>query len=205
MTNIQKLQTNIFRLKDIESLRNLFADLNYEYEDKPVDKQNWNQELKDTVIESRIVAKKDNYFVSYIKTNSNLNRNWKNVATKIISDNHGFCLVCSHNPSGFQWIFSSLSKEFSKAFSETRHIPIEIKPSTGVPKPFLEFLEAIKVEDTDKGVTVLTKISSAFDKFSLQVQDELTINVFEALKTFSEGIIGDKSNELILSNDFRKN
>lgn len=196
-----KLESDAFRLKDIESLRNLFADLNYEFEDKPADKQNWGQELKEIVVESRIIARKHNYLVFYIRTNSDSIKAWKNVATRIISDNNGFCIVCSHNPSGFQWIFSSLSKEFSKSFSETRHIPIEIKPSIGIPKPFVEFLEAIKVEDNDKGVSILRKISNAFDKFSLQIHDDLTINVFEALKVFSEGIIRDKSNNLTISNE----
>lgn len=201
MTYIQKLESDTFRLKDIQSLRHLFAGLNYEYEDKPVDKQYWNQKQKDIVLESRIVARKDNYFVYYIKTNSDTVKEWKEIATKIISVNNGFCLVCSHNLSGFQWIFSSISKEFSKSFSETRHIPIEIKPNVGVPKPFLEFLEAIRVEDSDNGINILNKISEAFDKFSLQIHDELTINVFEALKTFSEGIITDEINKTQLSNE----
>jgi len=148
LSSLQKLESDAYRLKDLQSLRNLFAHLNFDYEDNPVDKQTWNQELKDIVVESRIVARKDNYFVFYIKTNSDIIKDWKKVATRIISDNNGFCLVCSHNPTGFQWIFSNLSKEFSKSFSETRHIPIEIKPNMGVPKPFLEFLEAIRVENT---------------------------------------------------------
>ena len=83
MTNIQKLESDAFRLKDIESLRRLFADLNFEYEDKPVDKQNWNQRQKDIVVDSRIVARKDNYLVYYIKTNSDSIRSWKEIATKI--------------------------------------------------------------------------------------------------------------------------
>jgi hypothetical protein len=105
MTYQQKIESQTFRLKDKESLRDLFSSLNFDYEDKPVDKQNWNQEMKDNVVESRIVAKKDNYLVFYIRTSSDVIRDWKKVATRIISDNHGFCLVCSHNPSGFQWIF----------------------------------------------------------------------------------------------------
>jgi len=201
LTNLQKLESDTYRLKDIESLRNLFADLNYEFEDKPVDKQNWNQEVKSIVQESRIVAKKADYLIYYIKTNSDSIKDWKKVATRIISDNHGFCLVCSHNPSGFQWIFSTLAKEFSKSFAETRHIPIELKPNVGVHKPFLEFLQAIEVKDSDKGTNILKKISDAFDKFSFQIHDELTVNVFEALKSLAEGIIGDKSNNLVLSKE----
>jgi len=189
----------------LESLRNLFADLNFEYEDKPVDKQNWNEKQREIVVDSRIVARKDSYLVYYIKTNSDSIKAWKEIATKIISANNGLCLVCSHNPSGFQWIFSSISKEFTKSFTETRHIPIEIKPSVGIPKPFLEFLEAIRAKDNDKGINILNKISDAFDKFSLQIHDELTINVFEALKVLSEGIIIDKSNKLKLTNETLEN
>jgi len=199
LINLQKLESDAFRLKDLESLRNLFADLNFEYEDKPVDKQNWNEVQREVVVESKIVARKDSYLVYYIKSNTDSIKVWKEIATKIISANNGLCLVCSHNPSGFQWIFSSISKEFTKSFTETRHIPIEIKPSVGIPRPFLEFLEAIRAEDTDKGINILNRISDAFDRFSLQIHDELTINVFEALKVLSEAII--KSNKLILSNE----
>jgi len=196
MVDNTKLESLAFRLKDLESLRRLFAELNYEFADEPVYKKDWNQSLKDTVVDSRIIAKKHDFLIYYIKTESNSIRDWKNVATKIITSNNGFCLVCSHNPAGFQWIFSSLSKEFSKSFSESRHIPIDINPNLGIPKPFLEFLESIKIEDSDKGVTILGKISDTFDKFSLQIHDELTVNVFQALKTLSEGIIGDKNNNL---------
>ena len=201
MTGIQQLESDVYRLKDIESLRKLFADLNYDYEDKPVDKQNWDDEMRSIALESRIVARKDNYLIFYIKTNSDVVRDWKSIATRIISNNNGFCLVCSHNPSGFQWIFSSISQHFSKSFSETRHIPIEIKPNLGIPKPFVEFLGDIKCEDADNGITILKRISEAFDRFSLQIQDELTVNVFDALKVICEGIIGHSTNKLISSDE----
>lgn len=207
MADNSKLESQAFRLKDIESLRRLFAELNYEFADEPVYKKDWNQELKETVVDSRIIAKKHDFLIYYIKTERESTKHWKQVATKIISENNGFCLVCTHNPTEFQWIFSTLSKEYSKSFSETRHIPIEIKPSVGIPKPFLEFLEAIEIEEIDKGVTILGKIAHAFDKFSLQIHDELTVNVFEALKTLSDGIISDKNNNLELNdqslNDIR--
>lgn len=201
MTDNTKLESLAFRLKDLESLRRLFAELNYEFADVPVYKKDWNQSLKDTVVDSRIIAKKNDFLIYYIKTESNSIRDWKNVATKIISSNNGFCLVCSHNPAGFQWLFSSLSKEYSKSFSETRHMPIEIKPSLGIPKTFTEFLESIEIEDSDKGITIFRKISSALDLVSLQIHDELSVNVFEAMKTLSEGIINDKNNNLELNDE----
>ena len=46
-------------------------------------------------------------------------------------------MVCSHNPNEFKWLFSSLSKEFSSSFSETRHFPIDIE-DTGAPKSFVD-------------------------------------------------------------------
>ena len=70
-----------------------------------------------------------------------------------------------------------------------------------MPRPFLDFLDSIKSHDNDTGFTILKKISDAFDKFSLQIHDELTVNVFEALKIFSEGIITNKLNQLQISND----
>ena len=108
------------------------------------------------------------------------------------------CMVCSHNPNGFKWVFSSLSKEFSKSFSETRHVPINIKPDAGVPKTFVDFLEKIKINDDSSASSIVSKISNAFDSFAIQIHDELTVNVFEALKKLSEGIILDKSNNLEL-------
>ena len=77
MTSHSRIESDAYRLKDIESLRILFADLNYEYEDKPVDKQNWNDEAEKIVIASRIVARKGNYLIFYIRTNSDSIREWK--------------------------------------------------------------------------------------------------------------------------------
>ena len=107
-------------------------------------------------------------------------------------------MICSHNPSGFKWIFSSLSKEFSKSFSETRHVAIEIKPDIGILKTFVDFLEKIKVSKDSTGTSIVSQVSEAFDSFAVQIHDELTVNVFEALKVISEGIILDESNNLSL-------
>ncbi|MBM3911237.1 MAG: hypothetical protein FJ356_06270, partial [Thaumarchaeota archaeon] len=94
----------------------------------------------------------------------------------------------------------SISKEFSKSFSETRHIPVEIRPDSGVPKSFLDFLEKIEVKD-DNTTSIAAKISEAFDNFAVQIHDELTVNVFEALKVLTEGIVFEESNKLELSNE----
>jgi hypothetical protein len=197
----KKLETLAYRLKDLSTLRNLFSELNFDFADKPVNKDNWNDEQKKIVQEAKIIASKDDYKIYYIQTNTDSLKEWKSVSTKIIKDNNGLCMICSHNPSGFKWIFSSLSKDFSKSFSETRHVPIDINPDSGVPSTFVEFLEKIRVEKESTSTSILSQISDAFDSFAVQIHDELTVNVFEALKVLSEGIIGDKNNNLPLTDE----
>jgi hypothetical protein len=200
MADTEKLKSLAYRMKDLSSLRSLFAELNYDFVDEPVNKQDWSEDEKNIVTESRIIAKKDDYLIYYIQTNTDSLKEWKGIASKIIKHRHGLCLVCSHNPSGFKWVFSSISREFTKSFSETRHIPVEIRPESGVPKSFVEFLEKIEADNYNAS-TIAAKISEAFDNFAVQIHDELTINVFEALKTLSEGIILEESNKLELSNE----
>jgi len=110
-------------------------------------------------------------------------------------------LVCSHYPNGNKWIFSSLSKEFSKSFSETRHFPIDIEENVDVPKTFVDFLEKIQVNNDSTAIDIKNQVSNAFDEFSLQIHDELTVNVYEALKVLSDGFISEKHNKLSLSNE----
>ena len=194
----QKLESLAYRLKDLNSLRNLFSELNFDFADKPVNKDNWSKEQKQIVQEAKIIASKDDYQIYYIRTDTYSLKELKEIAKKIIKDNHGFCMICSHNPGGFKWIFSSLSKEFSKSFSETRHVPIDIRPDAGIPKNFVEFLDSIKVTTKATASSILHQMSEAFDSFAVQIHNELTVNVFEALKILSEGIILDESNNLIL-------
>jgi len=197
----KQLETLAYRLSDISTLRNLFSELNFDFADKPVNKDNWNDEQRKIVQEAKIIASKDDYQIYYIQTNTDSLKEWKGVASKIIKDNNGLCMICSHNPGGIKWIFSSLSKEFSKSFSETRHVPIDINPNTGVPHTFVDFLEKIKVEKDSTSTSIASQISDAFDSFAVQIHDELTVNVFEALKVISEGIIGDKNNNLPLTDE----
>ena len=190
-----KLSILTSRLHDIDSLRRLLSELNFDFADNPVNKSNWTDEQKSAVTHSKVVAKKGDYRIFYIQTNTNSLKDWKGIASKIIKKELGRCMVCSHNPEGFKWAFSSLSKEFSKSFSETRHISIDVNPQSKAPKPFVEFLEKIRVtKDSD----IVAQVSRAFDSFAIQIHDELTMNVFEALKIISEGILTDKSNELAL-------
>lgn len=194
-----KLESLAYRLNDMQSLRNLFSELNFDYADGPVNKDDWSEEQKNIVTESRIIASKNGYHIYYIQTKTYSLKKIKGIATKIIKDNSGFCMICSHNPEGFKWLFSSLSKEFSKSFSETRHVPIDIKPDIGVPRNFVDFLNSIKVTSEATASSILNKMSEAFDAFAVQIHDELTVNVFEALKILSEGIILDESNKISLN------
>jgi len=197
----KKLETLAYRLRDLSTLRNLFSELNFDFADKPVNKDNWNDEQKKIVQEAKIIASKDDYQIYYIQTNTDLLKEWNGVSSKIIKDNNGLCMICSHNPSGFKWVFSSLSKEFSKSFTETRHVPIDINPDVGVPNTFVDFLEKIKVGKDSTSTSIASQISDAFDSFAIRIHDELTENVFDALKVLSEGIIGDKNNNLSLTDE----
>ncbi len=194
----KKLESLAYRLRDLTSLRELFSELNFDFEDKPVNKDSWRQNQKDKVTEARIVASKNNYLVCYIRTSTNSLKDWKGISSRIIKDNSGLCMVCSHNPDGLKWVFSSLSKNFSQSFSETRHVPIDITKDSGVPKTFIDFLEAIKIKEDTTTTSIATQISNAFDSFAVQIHDELTVNVFKALKILSEGIIMDESNQMHL-------
>ena len=197
LTN-KKLENLAYRLKDLNSLRNLFSELNFDFADKPVDKDNWSENQKKIVTESRIIASKNDYQIYYIQTDVDSLKELKEIASKIIKSNHGFCMICSHHPNGFKWIFSNLSKEFSKSFTESRHVPLDISPDAGVPKNFVEFLDSIKVTTESTASSILHQMSEAFDSFAVQIHNELTVNVFEALRILSEGIILDKSNKMTL-------
>jgi hypothetical protein len=198
LTN-KKLESLAYRLRDLDSLRQLFAELNFEFDNKPVNKEQWSQDQKKIIQEARIFAQRGDYHVYYLQINTDSIKQWKGIASKIIKENHGLCMICSHDPKGSKWIFSSLSKEFSKSFSETRHVPIDIKPDVGIPKTFVDFLEKIVLSSDSTATSIVSKISDAFDSFAVEIHDELTVNVFEALKTLSEGIILNKSNGLILN------
>lgn len=193
-----KLESLAWRLENIDNLKELFRELNFDNIDKPVNKEYWSQDQKNIVQEARIIAAKNDYNIYYIKTNSDSLSKRKAISSKIIKEKLGLCLICSHNPHGNKWIFSSLSKEFSKSFSESRHIPIDIKEDTDVPKTFVNFLGKIQVNQNSTATSIHSQVSNAFDECSLQIHNELTVNVFEAYKSLTEGIIIDKNNNFEL-------
>ena len=66
----KQLETLAYRLKDLSSLRNLFSELNFDFTDKPVNKDNWNDDQKKLVQEARIIAKngRDTYLKNFNST-----------------------------------------------------------------------------------------------------------------------------------------
>ena len=190
--------TNYF-MNDLKSLRQLFADLNFDFSDAPVNQSTWSDSEKSAIADARIIAHKHSYKIYYLKTNSTSFKYLKTAASKIIKSNRGFCLVCSHNSDSFKWIFSLLSKTFSKSFNETRHLPIELRPHTNFSKPFIEFLDKIIIPEQSTSLSIFTTMSDAFDEFAIQIHDELTSNVFDALKILTIGIINNKKNHLPLT------
>ena len=69
MTDLTKLGNLAFRLVDLQSLQKLAVEgLQFEYADKPVNKQNWTDDEKEIVDESKIIAEKNDFFIYYIKT-----------------------------------------------------------------------------------------------------------------------------------------
>ena len=195
----KKLEKLACELRDLNSLRNLFSELNFDFDEKPVNKDNWNIEQKEIVQKAKIIASKNKYNIYYIQTNTYSLKQWKIISSKIIKNDHGQCMICLHNPNGFRWAFSNLSTNFSKSFSEVRHVPIDINPHIGVPKSFVEFLENMRITKKSTTDSIATMVSKAFDLFAIKINDDLTENVFKALKILSEGIILNKSNNLVLN------
>lgn len=187
---------------NIDSIRDLMSKLNFDFEDAPVDMHSWREDQNDAVSVARIIARKHDYRVYYIQLKTVSDRFWKEIAMRIIRENAGLCMVCIHIPTTFKWVFSNLSRNFSNAFSETRHIPIELNPNGGVelPKPLVEFLEFMKLNETATSTyTVMDQVSNAFDRYAVEISDELKINVFDALKALSEGIVLDEYNDMVLN------
>ena len=195
----KKLRQLANRICDLNTLRLVFTELNYDYEDVGISKDGWTSEQKADCTDARIIAKKNEYKIAYVRTNSSKLSHWKGIATAIIKQHHGMCIVCSHTPGKFKWVFSSLSAEFTPKFTETRHVPIDLRPGNPAPDTFIHFLDLLHVKQDSTPVTIAQQVSKAFDSFAVTIHDELTVNVFEALKTLSKGLINDTTNNLILN------
>ena len=95
--------------------------------------------------------------------------------------------------------FLASQKNFQNHLQKQGMFQLKLDPDIGVPNNFVDFLDKIRVGKDPTPISISTQISEAFDTFAIQIHNELTVNVFEALKVLSEGIIGDKSNNLSLS------
>lgn len=186
---------------DLDSVQRLMSKLNYDFADAPVDIHSWGTQQAGAMLQARIIARKHDYQVFYVRTNSNSERLWKDISSRIIKENAGLCMVWIHNPNRLRWVFSSLSKNFTSTFSETRHIPIDLNTSDDdkLPKTFVEFLNALSIESDSNTTSIIAQVSSAFDLFAVRIGDELKSNVFDALKLLSEGIIFNKLNKMTLT------
>jgi hypothetical protein len=197
----EKLKSLEYRLESLESLRRLCSELNFDSSDDPINKENWTENQIEIIQEARAVSCKNEYQIIYIQTNTNSLKKLQDIASKIIKEKHGLCLVCTHNLDEEKWIFSSLSKKFTKSFSETRHVIVENKGNSGAPENFVDFLKRISINDKSTATSIFFQVSNAFDNFSLAIHNELTVNIFDALKILSEGFIEEKTNNLTLDND----
>jgi len=162
----KKLESLACSLCDLDSLRNLFEELNFEFSEDPVSKLDWTDEEKNAVSDSRVVAKKFGYRVYYIRTREDNIIYLKAIAAKIVKADRGLCLVCSHSPNDFRWVFSILSNSFSASFNETRHLPLEIHRDVKIPRRFIELLDRMRVTKESSTIELQTQIANAFDKYS---------------------------------------
>ena len=142
------IETQAFRCfarKEVkcEELIEFFQKLEYERipsDSTPVYIDNWPDAEKKQIIDARFIVKKDDFRICCVLTNSDSESDWKKIAKRIIKSRTGDCLVLSHNPARRKWIFSSLSKEYSAAFSEIRHAPLEFaRGDQKLQQGFVEF------------------------------------------------------------------
>lgn len=196
---IDKISVLANRLNGIESLRDLFSALNFDFEDSPVVKDSWSNSELDACNIARIVANKNGYKIVYVQLNNNKISIWKNIASKIIKRHHGSCIVCSYYPDKFKWVISILSVHYSSKFSESRHVPIEIRPNESVSHTFVRFLTKLEVSTYTTSAEFSAQASDAYNLLGTEIQDELTESVFEALTILSDGIVTNPKNDLELS------
>lgn len=182
------------RLNGTDSLRELFSMLNFDFDDSPIVKDRWSDDEVAACSIARAVAKKNGYKIVYVQLNTSEVSVWKRIASKIIKSHHGLCIVCSHYPNKFKWVISSLSTHFSRKFSESRHVPIDINPNEAVSHTFVRFLTKLEVSPNASAVDISTKVSEAYNSLGTEIQGKLIENVFEALKILSNGIVFDKKN-----------
>ena len=201
----ENLQSYANQLHDLDSLRVLFTKhdgLNYNYKNKDLDTENWSNESKRIIneynVELKIIAEKANLDIIYVDIKSNIERDWKKLASEIFKRHAGLCLVITHSLDDFRWLFTGSTGIEGSA----KHITVDIdqKASTD----FIDFLYKIRVEDSDTHNTLSSKIDSAFDDYAIDIQDRLGENVFNSFKTLIDEIIFNKDNKLEFDNETLK-
>ena len=187
------------RLNGIESLRELFSALNFDYADAPVLKDHWSDDELAACEDARVLADKNGYKIVYVRLNIDKFSVWKSIANKIIKSHRGLCIVCSHNPTMFKWVVSIMSSRFSLRFNESRHVPIDIRPGRPASPTFVRFLTKLRVATTTTPTDFSSQALEAYNSLGTSIQNELINNVFEALKILSDGIITNSKNHLDLT------
>lgn len=183
--NLERLACKLY---DLDSLRTLFEELNFEFSDDPVSKSSWTDEEKNAINESKIVATKFGYGIYYLRTNEKDFKLLKAISTKIIKANNGLCLICSHNPNGFKWIFSMSSNDFSTPFNKTHDLPLVTTKDTQISKQSIEFLENIRAPKESNAIALQEQIAKAFDTFMIQIRhnEDSKYDAGERSRAFSE-------------------
>ena len=176
----QSLEGLACRLADQKSLRDLFAVLNYDFADEPVNKERWNEDERSTITEARVVARKDDYRVYYLQTDTCSTWRWRGISARIIRESHGLCLVCTHNPTGIKWVFSGMPGELSRHPKKAVHIPVHVrqgpKPCPMGTKGFFGFLKKITVSEGDTATSVRARMSAAFDSLAAGMPAEQVLD-----------------------------
>jgi len=165
----KKLAFLASHLYDIDSLRELFAELNFEPSDETISKSAWTDEEKDLIDESETVATKFGYRVYYLRTRENDFKPIRPILAKIIKADGGLCLVCSHNPNGFRWMLT-IPCGLSSPSSKTGDLPLVTTKDRPISKTSVEFLENIRAPKKSDAAALQAQVAKAYDTFMVQIR-----------------------------------
>jgi len=201
------IQSYVNRLDNVETLKELFLKpdgLNYNYKNEDIPTDDWSKEsqkiIGDYNVEIKQIAEKVGIEIIYVNINSNEEKVWKKIAKEIFKKRAGYCLIITHNLSEQKkWLFSSgtSSNEFIK------NISLEIT-NQSIPINFIEWLTKIKASNNETLTTLISKINSSFDDYTIDIQDKLGENIFHALKVLINETIFNKENNLELNDETLK-
>jgi type I restriction-modification system DNA methylase subunit len=166
-----------------------------------IDRSRWSEEWKDFVLDSRFVAERSGFRVASIVVLDGTPANtWRSIAARILIDYGGLALVCIHSKNGQRWLWSSSSLEHRRTAAALhqgiRHLTVEVGTDGSAPEGFIALLTRIDVSQATGELDVLTKVSAAFDTYTMDLQSDISKNTFEALRIISEGLLSHKPNRL---------